>query len=129
MKFGYTIIYVDDVLNILNSYKEAFRFQEKFVHENNQYAELKTGSSTLAFTDHETANFNGINVSKLIKQDKNAPPFELAFVSDDVEKDYKKAIEAGAVENKKTAAKPWGQVVGYVKDNNGFLIELYSPIN
>ena len=43
-------------------------------------------------------------------------------------KDYQKAIAAGATEFEPIKAKPWGQKVGYLKDNNGILIEICTPI-
>ncbi|MEM6437045.1 MAG: hypothetical protein AAF773_24805 [Cyanobacteria bacterium P01_D01_bin.115] len=37
-------------------------------------------------------------------------------------------MAAGAVAVKVPTAKPWGQVVGYVRDLNGCLIEIASPV-
>lgn len=64
------------------------------------------------------------------KPDLNALPFgvELAFVSDDVASSYAKAVAAGAMSVKEPTAKPWGQVVAYVRATEGSLIELCSPI-
>lgn len=46
-----------------------------------------------------------------------------------VEEQFKQAIDAGAIEVVKPAPKPWGQIVSYVRDNNGFLVEICNPIN
>jgi len=53
---------------------------------------------------------------------------EIAFVTEDVEKAYKKAVKAGAMEVEKAQQKPWGQTVAYVRDIDGFLIELCTPV-
>lgn len=61
---------------------------------------------------------------------KNSKPLglELAFVTENIEADYKKAIEAGATEYEAIKEKPWGQKVGYLRDNNGLLIEICTPV-
>ena len=53
---------------------------------------------------------------------------EIAFTTENIKTDFKKAIEAGATEFEPLVEKPWGQKVGYVLDNNGFLIEICTPI-
>jgi lactoylglutathione lyase len=66
---------------------------------------------------------------EIAKSDKSipAPAFELTFVTEDIEKDFKVAVEAGAEVVKQPAQKPWGQTIGYLKDLNGFLIEICTP--
>ncbi|MDQ7918384.1 hypothetical protein RBU60_12440 [Mesonia sp. MT50] len=66
-----------------------------------------------------------------MKQVKNSgKPFgiELAFTSENVEKDFQNAIKARATEFESLTQKPWGQKVGYLLDNNDFLIEICSPM-
>lgn len=60
----------------------------------------------------------------------NGTPFgiELAFVTGDVEAAYARAVNAGALPIKEPMAKPWGQVVAYVRSTEGSLIELCSPM-
>jgi uncharacterized glyoxalase superfamily protein PhnB len=50
------------------------------------------------------------------------------MVTEDVETAYRHAVSTGAVEVKAPVKKPWGQVVGYVRDLNGFLVEICSPM-
>ena len=57
-----------------------------------------------------------------------AAGFELAFVTDDPHTAYATAITAGAAAIAPPAEKPWGQVVAYVRDPNGCLVEICSPI-
>ena len=58
MKFGYTIVYVSSVTETLAFYKEAFGFETRFLHESNQYGELETGATVLAFASHATGEMN-----------------------------------------------------------------------
>ena len=52
---------------------------------------------------------------------------QLAFVHDDVAAAYERAVAAGAGAAVPLTRKPWGQTLGYLRDNNGFLVELSSP--
>jgi uncharacterized glyoxalase superfamily protein PhnB len=49
-------------------------------------------------------------------------------VSDDVAGAYARAVAAGAAAVQEPRQKPWGQTVGYVRDLNGVLVELCSPL-
>ena len=39
-----------------------------------------------------------------------------------------RALKAGAASVTPPETKPWGQTVAYVRDNNGFLVELCTPL-
>ena len=52
----------------------------------------------------------------------------MVFVTENIQSDFKKALEEGATEFEPLTEKPWGQKVGYVRDNNGLLIEICTPI-
>lgn len=129
MKYAYTILYVKNVPETIAFYESAFGFSRKFITPENDYGELLTGDTTIAFASEELGNSNfkkGFqNATKLAK------PFgvELAFTSEQVEIDFANAIQAGATEYEPLVEKPWGQKVGYLLDNNGFLIEICSLIN
>ena len=127
MKFGYTLLYVNDVLKSIEFYEKAFGLKRGFVHESNQYAELITGETKLGFVHHETAGSHGFDYQKVDLKNK-APGIEVGFVTDDVEAAYKKAVAAGAIATSKPTQKPWGQVVSYVRDCNGFLVEICSAM-
>lgn len=128
MKLGYTILYVEDVKKTLEFYKKAFGLKEKFFHDSGMYAELETGATVLSFASYEMALANEIGFDKN-KRQKTMNDMEIAFVSSKVEEDFEKALSQGAVLVKKPTQKPWGQVVGYVRDLNGFLIEICSPVS
>lgn len=128
MKFGYTIVYVTSVPEALAFYKQAFGLETKFLHESEQYGELDTGDTVLAFASHQLGeiNLNG----RYIKSDESAVPLgvELAFVTEDVPSAYERALTAGAGAIQGPSEKPWGQVIAYVRSKEGSLIELCSPV-
>ena len=41
---------------------------------------------------------------------------------------YTKALSAGAISIKEPLAKPWGQIVAYVRCPDGTLVEICSPV-
>ena len=65
-----------------------------------------------------------------VAHDPAGPPaaLEIALVDDDVPAAHARALEAGARELAGPKQKPWGQTVSYVRDPNGVLVELCTPI-
>lgn len=131
MKFGYTIIYVEDVPATMDFYHRAFGFELGFVFDDGgkiDYGEMQTGEVTLAFASHQLGelNFPG----QYAKVTPSGQPFgiELAFVDEDVQAAYDKAIAAGATSLSPPTEKPWGQTVAYVRAAEGTLIEICSPM-
>jgi lactoylglutathione lyase len=128
MKFAYTIIYVNDVLATVVFYEKAFGQRLRFLHESNMYAEMETGSTALAFAHHDMTHLNGIPVRPNYLVDKSAAGIEIAFTDPDPKAAYDKAVAAGAKALKEPEKKSWGQIVGYVRDLNGCLVEISSPM-
>lgn len=128
MKLGYTILYVENVSATVEFYQKAFGLNLLFIHESLTYAEMDTGTTKLAFASFELAKMHGFELSHLTDK-KISHPFELAFVTDDVVAAYETALKNGASALKVPEEKPWGQIVGYVKDCNDYLVELCSPIH
>ena len=126
--YGYTILYVKNVEATLVFYAKAFGIAEKFITVEKDYGELETGGTTLAFASYSVAEFNGIGVEK---RDSNAmpSPFEVTFVVDDIEGAWNQAVEAGAEIVREPNQKPWGQTVGYLRDINGFLVEICTRVS
>ena len=127
MKLGYTIIYVADVVATVAFYEKAFGLARRFVHESNLYAEMETGSTALAFAGEAMAELNAVTIRPNRPGDV-AAGIEIALVTEDPEVAYKKAVTAGAIAVKPPVLKPWGQTVGYVRDLNGCLVEICSPM-
>ncbi|AVY94375.1 MULTISPECIES: VOC family protein [Microvirgula] len=128
MKFGYTIVYVASVAETLAFYQQAFGFDTRFLHESGEYGELETGGTALAFASHGMGD--QLLGGRYVKAAPAADPLgiELAFVSDDVVAAHARAVAAGATSVAVPAVQPWGQTVAYVRDMNGVLVELCSPI-
>ncbi|HEV7780308.1 MAG TPA: VOC family protein [Chitinophagaceae bacterium] len=128
VKFGYTILYVPDVERSLAFYEKAFGFERKFIAPGNEYGELASGETTLSFAATTLGNSNlkdGFLESKL--SDKPFG-FEIALVTDDIDKTILQAEKAGATVVEKPKQKPWGQTVAYVRDPDGFLIEICTAM-
>ncbi len=119
-------MYVEDVEKTVVFYESAFGLRRKLLHEND-YGELDTGATKLAFVSHAMAQSGGIEYSK---PDPNAPApaVEIAFVTDDVAAAYEKAVQEVATALIPPKEKPWGQTVAYVRDLNGFLVELCTAV-
>lgn len=127
MKFGYTILYVDDVAATIAFYTRAFGIPGKVLAPD-EYGELSTGTTKLAFAAKR-------HVKELLPipvqsagADQPPSPVEIGLVVDEVEPAFDRAVSAGATQVIAPAKKPWGQTVGYVRDNNGFLVEICTPI-
>jgi len=127
MKLGYTIIYVADVPKTLAFYAAAFGLTTRFVHDSQLYGELDTGDTVLAFAGHEAAGMNGFEITPNTPN-STAAGWEVCFVTDDVAAAYAKAIDNGCTPTVEPAEKPWGQTVSYVRDLNGCLVEIASPV-
>lgn len=128
LSYTYTILYVESVEQTIAFYEKAFGFIKKFITPEGDYGELLTGDTTIAFATLELGESN--IKDGFIPSHANNKPFgiELTFVSSDIVTDFNKAIQEGAIIVEELKDKPWGQAVGYLKDINGFLIEICTPV-
>jgi len=129
MKFAYTILYIPDVDRSLSFYESAFGFKRRFLHESGTYGELETGGTTLSFAAETLAQTNipgGFQPANVTH-----PPTasEVGFTTADVAAAYSCALSAGALAVAPPKTKSWGQVVAYVRDLDGHLIELCTPMS
>jgi len=129
MKFAYTILYVDNVTATIEFYENAFGFQRKFITPEKDYGELISGETTISFASIELGKSNLKKGFDKITLAEKPSGIELAFTSENIEKEYQQAVNAGAIVYETITEKPWGQKVGYLRDNNGFLIEICTPIS
>lgn len=79
IKYAYTILYVGSVTETIEFYEKAFGFIRKFITPENDYGELISGETTIAFASTELGNLN-----------------------------FKNAINSGATEFEPLTEKPWG---------------------
>ena len=127
-KFGYTIIYASDVNETPVFFEKTLGMKRRFMTQEEDYGELETGETTLAFASHELgeSNFSGGYISG---SDSQKPlGTEIALVVDDVQIIHDTALKHGSHELKAPEQKPWGQVVSYLRAPSGVLIELCTPM-
>lgn len=127
MRLGYVIIYVRDIQETVVFYEKAFGLKRRFIHESGVYAEMETGSTALAFVDEKFAKDTLTFRSN--RPSEEPAGIEISLVTDQVQHQFEEAIKAGAISILKPTQKPWGQLVSYVRDNNGCLVEICSPID
>lgn len=123
-RLGYVILYVEDLDRAVDFYKETFGFAERFKQES--YAELDTGETTLSLAlrsfveGHFGVSLPGAGLGTS----------EVGFVVDkaNVDQVYQGAVGKGATPVLPPADQPWGQRVSYVRDPDGHLLEICSPV-
>jgi lactoylglutathione lyase len=126
-QLGWVIVYVPDVAAAIGFYEQAFGLERKMLAPDATFGELQTGATTLAFASEELAesNFEG-GFERPAERPFN---FEIALVFDDPEAAFARAVENGATVVAEPKRKPWGQLVGYVRDPFGALVEVCSPVD
>jgi lactoylglutathione lyase len=124
-RLGWVIAYVPDVTAAIEFYEKAFGLERAFIADDASFGELATGQTKLAFASEQQgeSNFDG----GFQRPDKRPFNVELALVFDDPRAAFARAVENGASALAEPKEKPWGQVVAYVRDPFGTLLELASP--
>jgi catechol 2,3-dioxygenase-like lactoylglutathione lyase family enzyme len=126
---GYVVLYVKDVSASLTFYEKAFGLSRRFYNDDNgkAYGELETGAARLAFYSFELAK---TQVKDFVVAAPDKPPlgFEIALVTTDVPALYARALKAGATAVSEPETKPWGQTVACLRDKDGNLVELCTPL-
>jgi lactoylglutathione lyase len=128
MRFGYTIVYVADVTQAIDFYERAFALTRRFVAEDGSYGELETGATTLALASYDLVG--SVVPGGVRRHDSSSEPaaVEIGFVTDDVAAAWDHALAAGATAVLRPVVKPWGQTVAYVRDLDGMLVEICTPV-
>ena len=130
VSLGYVIFYVKDVSSSLAFYEKAFGLSRRFFNDDKgkAYGELDAGTARIAFASLQLAK-EQLN-QQVTTTSPNQPPlgFEIALTTSDVPTSYARAIKAGATAVSEPATKPWGQTVAYLRDNDGHLVELCTPM-
>ncbi len=129
MKLGYTILYVPDVKRSLEFWERAFGLTRRMLDDKGLYAELDTGPTTLSFVAYGYVRDKIPGGFRPAQNDEAPPPFEIALTTDDVAGALERAVQAGARKVLQPTKKPWGQTVAYVRDLDGNLVELCTPMS
>ena len=127
---GYVVLYVNDVSATLKFYEEAFGLSRRFFNDDHgkAYGELETGAARLAFYSLPLANEHSKQGITVATQDKVPLSSEIALVTADVPALYARALKAGATAVSAPETKPWGQTVAYLRDKDGHLVALGTPL-
>jgi lactoylglutathione lyase len=128
IKFAYTILYVSDVERSVKFYEQAFEFKQKFIHESGEYAEMETDTTTIAFAVNDLAKSNLPQGFQVNSRASLPAGIEIGFVTDDVAIVFENAVKTGAEVVAVPKVKPWGQTVAYVRDLDGILVSINSPM-
>jgi lactoylglutathione lyase len=126
MELRWVIVYVQDPAASVAFWERAFGLQRRSVHESGTWAELETGSTLIGFASHGNAPADGVQPGDPAQRPAH---FELALTTDDVQGAYDRAVAAGAAPWQPPAEKPWGQIVAYVRDPDGTLVEICTPVD
>lgn len=126
-RLGYVIHYVRDVAATLDFHERAFGLVRRFLHESGTYGEMETGGTALAFAAEAMVSEAGATF-RPTRPDGTPPGIEIALTTPDVQALFDRAVAAGAAPLAPPATKPWGQTVAYVRDADGLIVELCTPI-
>jgi predicted enzyme related to lactoylglutathione lyase len=126
MRFGATVLYVNDVRAAVEFYRRAFGLALRFYDEALEFAELVAGETILAIASHSLGEF-------LMPGMYAAPPggepagVEIAFLTEDVPGSFAKVIAEGASAIAAPKRMPWGLEVAYLRAPDGTIIGLTEP--
>ena len=127
---GYVVLYVKDVSASLAFYENAFGLSRRFYNDDHgkAYGELETGAARLAFYSLELARTQVKEGFVAASPDKPPLGFEIALVTPDVPALYARAVKAGATVVSEPETKPCGQTVACLRDKDGHIVELCTPL-
>lgn len=126
VSLGGVILYVPDVEKSVAFYEAAFGCEVAMRAPGGTYVQL-SGPVPLSLCDEADAQ-TSLPVPFRPSRATEAPSAcELMLIFADVPAAYARAVKAGAVGVVAPQTKPWGQVVSYVRDLNGVLVELCAP--
>ncbi len=126
----YWCLVVPDVPRAVAFYEAAFGFNLRSMHPSEGYAELEAGETRIAFLGEAFVRDMDLQSHVETRRSRpSAPPSGglPACVTTELERDWERALAAGAVPVKMPEEKPSGQTTGYVRDLNGALVELTTP--
>lgn len=125
MQLKSILLYVPDVPAAAAFYEAAFGLKVTMQTPDGQYAQMDSGETAIGFGAESAIKTLGLPMMTA-SANENAAPTQLAFETEDVEEAFTKVVAAGGTIINPPTARPWGQVVGHVRDLNGFVIEIGS---
>jgi lactoylglutathione lyase len=127
MKFGSTVLFVDDVPAVLEFYRRALGFETRFYDAEYQFGELDAGGAVLGFASHRCGE--RMMPGGYARPAGGRPPgVEVAFFTADVAAAFERACGAEASAIAEPKVMPSGQLVAYFRSIEGTIIGLCSPL-
>ena len=121
------IIYVSDVAATVRFYEQAFGMAVRTLNEDHQFAQMETVAMALSFDAESAAAASGRTVRPNRPADSAAPAIQITLVTETIQEAFARVAAAGGTVVNPPTEKPWGQVLGVVRDNSGVLIEVGTP--
>ena len=127
MKFGSTVLFVENVQSVMEFYKKAFGMEEAMYDPSFDFGILNMDGGSIGIASNHSGE---LMMPGKFPASKNGHPdgVEIAFYSNDVTADYKQAIDAGAESLTEPRKMAWGQTVAYVKSIEGTIIGICSEM-
>ena len=120
----YVVLIVRDLERALNFYTGALGLA--LAHRSGDYAQLQTGSTRLAlYTRGAMADILGV---RLQPAEPNAVGFEIGFKVGDVDRVFAELTGRGALAVVPPTDRFWGQRTAYLRDPDGYLIEIAQDL-
>ena len=116
----YIILIVDDLNRALDFYTQVLGLKPG--HRSGDYAQLNTGVTRIGF--YTRPAMEKVVGFRLEAASQAAPGFELGFKVPDVDAAYAEVLAGGASPVTEPTTRSWGQRTAYVRDPDGYLIEL-----
>ena len=126
MKLAWIIRYVPDAVATADFHGRAFGLTIRFTG-GDDFIAMETGATVLAFCREGFVGGMGLEFTPTRPGGKPSA-HEIAFEVEDVPAAHARALAAGGVEVLPPMEKPWGQVVSYLRDPEGALVELCTAI-
>ncbi len=121
---GYVTHFVEDVPRALAFYEKAFGVTAGRINAEKTFGEMDTGTTRLSFAT--IAVMKSILPTEMISG--QSPGSEISFITPDVHALFDRAVRAGAKPVLEPVAASWGQTVAYVRDADGYLVGIASPL-
>ena len=126
MRYGATVLYVDDVSAAIDFYVRAFGIAVRFRDDALGFAELDTGGTTLALASHSIGEY--LMPGVYVRPEGGRPAgVELGFFTEDVPGRFAELTAAGAEPIAAPKRMPWGLEVAYLRAPDGTLLGLSEP--
>ncbi len=120
----YVVLLVFDLDASLAFYTESLGL--RLAHRSGSYAQLDTGRTRISLYHRDA--MGDVLGTALEAPPRGAPSFELGFKVSDVDAAFRVLVCAGAESACVPTDREWGQRTAYVRDPDGYLIELAQSL-